>query len=32
MVAQELKDELRTELVKVWGKDEKMIKFCVGKA
>lgn len=32
MVAQELKDELRTELVKVWGKDEKMIKFCIGKA
>lgn len=32
MVAQELKDELRTELIKVWGQDEKMIKYCINKA
>lgn len=32
MIAQELKDELRTEFVKVWGHDEKMVKYCVNKA
>lgn len=32
MAAQELKEELRTEFVKVWGQNEKMVNYCVNKA